>query len=165
MLYLLDANVLIRANDSYYPIDRVPEFWSWLVHMAQRDLAKLPYEIMEEIKGGRRDQLTEWLRTDSNEQNLLLDDTADIEIVQRVLNEGYAPDLTDDELEAIGRDPFLIAYAVGRTDRCVVTNEVSSSKKRRQNRKIPNVCEDLEVRCCDPFQFMRELGFSTSWNK
>ena len=27
MLYLLDANVLITANLTYYPLDQVPEFW------------------------------------------------------------------------------------------------------------------------------------------
>lgn len=30
MLYLLDANVLIAAKNSYYAFDRVPEFWEWL---------------------------------------------------------------------------------------------------------------------------------------
>ena len=30
MLYLLDANVLITANNLYYPIDSVPEYWEWL---------------------------------------------------------------------------------------------------------------------------------------
>jgi hypothetical protein len=29
MLYLLYANVLITASNSYYPIDQVPEFWAW----------------------------------------------------------------------------------------------------------------------------------------
>ena len=31
MLYLLDANVLIDANRDYYQIERVPEFWEWLI--------------------------------------------------------------------------------------------------------------------------------------
>ncbi len=31
MLYLLDANVLIDADRDYYPIDRVPEFWDWIL--------------------------------------------------------------------------------------------------------------------------------------
>lgn len=31
MLYLLDANVLIRAHSDYYPIDRIPQFWEWLI--------------------------------------------------------------------------------------------------------------------------------------
>ena len=37
MLYLLDASVLITAYNSYYPIDRVPEYWEWLVHMGGLD--------------------------------------------------------------------------------------------------------------------------------
>ena len=32
MLYLLDANILITAANTYYGISRVPEFWSWLQH-------------------------------------------------------------------------------------------------------------------------------------
>ncbi|MBI3208790.1 MAG: DUF4411 family protein [Candidatus Solibacter usitatus] len=35
MLYLLDANILITAHKSYYPLDQVPEFWSWLKHQAE----------------------------------------------------------------------------------------------------------------------------------
>ncbi len=26
-LYLVDANVLIRAHEDYYPLDRIPQFW------------------------------------------------------------------------------------------------------------------------------------------
>jgi hypothetical protein len=55
MLYLLDANVLITANSSYYPIDQVPEFWSWLQHQGASGLVKIPLEIMEEVIAGRQD--------------------------------------------------------------------------------------------------------------
>ena len=54
MLYLLDANVLITANSTYYAIDQVPEFWSWLHHQGTLGLVKLPREIMEEVKGRPR---------------------------------------------------------------------------------------------------------------
>ena len=33
-------------------------------------------------------------------------------VKDRLTEEGYAPDLTDVEIEEIGRDPFLIAYAL-----------------------------------------------------
>jgi len=50
----------------------------------------------------------------------------DIPLVSKVTDEGYAPDLTDDEVEKIGRDPFLIAYALAAVgERCIVTTEVS----------------------------------------
>ncbi len=34
MLYLFDANVLITASNTYYPIDQVPEYWAWLITRA-----------------------------------------------------------------------------------------------------------------------------------
>lgn len=34
MLYLIDANILITANNNYYPVDAVPEYWAWLEYMA-----------------------------------------------------------------------------------------------------------------------------------
>ena len=84
-------------------------------------------------------------------------------LVQRVTAQ-YAPDLTDDELEAIGRDPFLIAHALADPgSRCVVTTEVSKRRLQRQNRRIPDVCADVGVQCCDTFTMLRALRFSTGW--
>jgi hypothetical protein len=40
MIYLLDANILITASRNYYPIDRVPEFWEWLVYKATTEVVK-----------------------------------------------------------------------------------------------------------------------------
>lgn len=60
MLHLLDANVLITANRLYYPLDRVPEFWEWLVHHAAAGKVKMPIEMVEEIREGT-DDLAAWL--------------------------------------------------------------------------------------------------------
>ncbi|MGC8549553.1 MAG: DUF4411 family protein [Acidobacteriaceae bacterium] len=64
MLYLLDANVLITANSAYYPLDQVPEFWEWIHDQAASGRIKIPREIMEEIKAGRKDDdpLLDWLK-------------------------------------------------------------------------------------------------------
>ena len=62
MVYLLDANVLIDAHRDYYPIDRVPEFWDWLVDCAVKQQTKIPLEMYEEVLQGRPDQLTRWLK-------------------------------------------------------------------------------------------------------
>ncbi len=40
-MYLLDANTLIDAKRDYYPIDRIPEFWEWLVHMGNEGFVKI----------------------------------------------------------------------------------------------------------------------------
>ena len=109
MLYLIDANVLIDANRDYYPTDRVPEFWDWLVAMGRRGRVKVPLEIYEEIIAGN-DALVDWLK--DNKNAMLLDESVSADLVANVVDRGYANDLTDDELEIMGRDPFLIAYAL-----------------------------------------------------
>lgn len=166
MLYLLDANVLITANSSYYPLDQIPEFWSWVYHQATSNQIKIPREIMEEIKAGRKDddQLLDWICTAEIEAALLLDEVVDVTLVQHVVSTGYAPDLRDDEVEKIGRDPFLIAYALDDSaNRTVVTTEVSRPSAQRANRKVPDVCQALGALSCGPFALNKALGFSTGW--
>jgi hypothetical protein len=51
-----------------------------------------------------------------------------------------------------GRDPFLIAYCMADGDRCVVTTEVSKPRKKRQNRKVPDVCNCFAIACCIRFR-------------
>ena len=97
LLYRLDANVLIGANRDYYSIGRVPEFWDWLVARATQQQVKIPLEILEEILAGREDDLTRWLS--ENRDVLLLDETVDEALVARVTEQGYAPDLTEEEVE------------------------------------------------------------------
>lgn len=167
MFFLIDANVLITANNLYYPIDRVPEYWEWLAYMGGQGRIKMPFEIFEEVKDGpkdvEKDLLFAWLQDDANKNALLLNEEVDPSILQRVIADGYASDLTDDEVEHIGRDPFLIAYGLADKQRCVVTAETSAPKKSRHNRKVPDVCKTLGVKFCNPFEFNRVLGFSTKW--
>ena len=159
MLYLLDANVLITANLTYYPLDQV------IQHQAQSGNLKVPLEIMEEmLVGNDGDPLVEWLKDTAVRKALVLAEGVDPALVQRVVSEGYAPDLTDQEVEQIGRDPFLVAYGLAHpTDRCVVTLEVSKPSKVRQNRKVPDVCRHFSVSYSGPFEMNRALGFRTSW--
>lgn len=165
MLYLLDASVLITANRQYYAIDRVPEFWGWLVHMGEAGNLKIPKEIYEEFKDGK-DALSTWAQEDEVQSALLLDEDVDVEQVRFVIAQGYAPDLKDDELEKLGRDPFLIAYALAHQGhRIVVTTEISKPKQVRANRHIPNVCDDFDILCFNTFQLTTALDFRTDWKK
>ena len=167
VLYLLDASVLITAHNQYYPVDRLPEYWDWLAYMAQAGRVKLPIEIFEEIKEGpkEKDLLFDWLQREEVKDWIVLSDEVDPDIVQGVIAKGYADDMTDYEVEQVGRDPFLIAHALARADRCVVTVETSQPSKKRHNRKIPDVCKSMGAAWCDPFVFNRTLGFSTDWRK
>lgn len=166
MVYLLDANVLIDANRDYYRLDSVPEFWEWLVHLGTAGRVKVPREILDEVKAGK-DALAEWLRRDEVLGALLLDEALDPVRVQTVHNV-YAPDrpLDDIELEKVAADPLLISYALdGDDERAVVTTETSRPSATRSNRKIPDVCRDLNIDCINTFELTRRLDFRTNWNR
>jgi len=163
-LYLLDANVPITAHNTYYPLDAVPEYWSWLQHRASTGLIKMPPETFNELKAGNEeDMLHKWAKQAEVSSVLLLKETVSVENVRVVLS-CYGSDLTDDELQTIGQDPFLIAYCLADPEnRIVVTTEVSKPTKQRQNRHVPDVCNDAGVKWCDPFSLLRDLKFRTGW--
>lgn len=159
MIYLIDANTLIRADADYYPIDRVPQFWEWLYLRAAAGDVKMPFEIFSEVYRGKG-ALPEWLSDTSVQEALILDEEVSAANFQDVIDRGYAPDLTDEELEQIGADPFLVSYALSAPAmRTVVTKETSRPKAKRQNRKLPDVCTDFGVRWITDFVLYKELDF------
>jgi hypothetical protein len=165
VLFLLDANVLIDADRDYYPLARVPEFWDWLQYQGEIGTVKVPLEIYEEIIEGDGD-LVVWLKRPEIRLALVLAEDSEATRVSAVLATGYAPDLSDDELQKVGRDPFLVAYASVATDlRCVVTTETAKPSKQRANRHVPDVCVANGVQHCNTFELTRRLDFSTRWRR
>ena len=162
MLYLLDANVLIDADRDYYPIRRVPEFWHWLVFLGGQGQIKVPWEVYVKVTVAK-DCLAKWLK--DNRDALLLPENVDLDLVDYVISEGYADDLTDDEIETLNEDPVLIAHVLAdRERRCLVTTERSRPTRERANRHILDVCNDLDVCCRHTFDLIDELNFHTGWN-
>jgi hypothetical protein len=163
VLYLLDANVLIRAHEDYYAIDRVPQFWEWLLVKAAADVVKLPFEIHGELAVSTKGRLKDWVTQPEVSKSLILNAQIDPTHLNRVVIEGYAPNLNDSEIEKIGRDPFLIGYGLSLgAEVTVVTKEVSAPSKQRANRKVPDVCKSMGVRCVNDFEFYREMDFRTN---
>ena len=124
MLYLLDANTLIDANRDYYPIGRVDEFWAWLLDRAESGHVKLPQEAYEEISAGN-DEVAQWVK--ARKETLLLNEAASGQLVEFVVSNGYAPDLTDEEIITVGRDPILDRLRAG-----------GQRPRRRDHRAFPS---------------------------
>ncbi|MRU15816.1 DUF4411 family protein [Roseovarius sp. A21] len=161
-MYLIDANVLITAKNLYYPLDRIPQFWEWLIDMGEAGNIKMPREIHDEICE-RDNPLGDWARDDHTKEALLLLEDPDPALVQRVVQHGYEgdhPDFTDGQLENIGRDAFIVSYGLADTSRVIVTKEVSAPKKRMGNRKIPDACNDCGVNWCTDWDMYSALDFN-----
>jgi hypothetical protein len=158
-LYLLDANVLIQAHEDYYPVDRIPQFWTWLLDMAGLNIIKVPRVIFDEVMPPPG-PLADWVKQKNVRDLMILSEPIARATVTHVLVHGYAPDLTDVETEKIAKDPFLVAAALAAPDRSVVTREVSKPRRQRANRKVPDVCNILGVPVITDFQLYRVLKFS-----
>jgi Domain of unknown function (DUF4411) len=163
LIYLLDADTVIRADSTFYPLKRFPIFWQWLRHNGTAGNVKIPLEQYEEVTAGQG-QLVDWLKEKENREALLFLEEIDPSLVATVTAEGYAADLDETEQEAVGRDPFLIAYGVAAAhSRCVVSFEVSAPSKKRANRKVPDVCAHFGVKCITLFELIETLDFTTDW--
>ena len=78
----------MRKRD-YYPIDRVPEFWQWLVYQGQQNKIKIPIEVYEEFsdtkdKDGNKDSLAKFAEDIEVKQSLLSKEEAEQDLVARI---------------------------------------------------------------------------------
>jgi len=163
MLYLVDASTLISAHNGYYALHRVPEFWGWLRHHGSEGSIKIPAAIYAEVEDGN-DALAGWMAEAASKDALLFAEEAAPPNVQAVVGL-YGAQLSEADIEQIGKDPFLIAAALGDpVNRCVVTAEVSKPNRQGANRHIPDVCGDCGVTCHTPIELLNMLNFSTDWN-
>ena len=95
----------------------------------------------------------------------MFEEEAEQDLVGRITYGGYVANPTDDELKKIGRDPFLLSYALQDLEnRCIVTTEASKPSRLGANRHVPDVCKYFKIRCINNFQMIKEMNFSTSWN-
>ncbi|MCP3056789.1 DUF4411 family protein [Aurantimonas marianensis] len=162
MQYLLDANALISAHNTWYALHRVPEFWSWLLFHGDAGSVKMPAEIYAEVEAGN-DDLAAWMKPPEAKKALRLAESSDTANVQAVLA-CYGEALTEADLITIGQDPFLIASALGIADRQVVTAEVSKPTRTGARRHVPDVCNDCGIHWVTPVQFIIDLDFRTNWD-
>ena len=121
----------------------------------------MPFEIHNEIAISTG-LLSDWVCSPNIRTAIVLDEEANAGAVNRVLTEGYGENLTDSDLEKIGQDPFLIAYALAAADRTVVTKETPRPGAMRANRKIPDICDTLNIQWMRDFDLYRTLHFTTA---
>ena len=170
-LYILDADTLIRAKNTYYQFERVPQFWEWLAHRADVGTVKMPIETWSKVGDkptDRRDDLAEWAI--ANKDNLVIADRSYDSRFGDVLAKYAWPDgrdFTDADVVRIGDDYQLIACAL-HNEATLVSFE-SAANTVGPNRKVPNVCADLGVECIDLDGLkgvpglVDRLDFRTNW--
>ena len=155
---LLDANVFITAKNSYYGLDLVPAFWTWLEQQAAaREIASTDM-VYDELRAGS-DELAEWVK-DRRELIFHIESTSAVvaghvaTLGSWAQGAGYKQHVVEDFLDCA--DPFLVG-AAAEFGLIVVTQETPAGQRRRKV-KIPDACAQLSVTCENTFEMMRALG-------
>lgn len=164
-IYCIDANVLIQAWQKYYSPDFCPDYWDILNELGKQSRIFIPEEVKNEIvvpdtSDKTEDDLSKWLKRSTIPIHKPTENV--IACWKKILQTDPSHRLLVDNIK--GRsvaDPWLIAYAMD-TDSTVVTKENIDSAMNSKRVKIPNVCKNMDVRCIDDFEFIKEIGVKFS---
>lgn len=153
--YCLDANVLIQAWQKYYSPNFCPDYWDLLKELGSTDKIYIPKVVFEEIIR-TEDDLSAWLKGSKIQIHEIK------EPVTECLKKIYAADpahklLVDNKRYRSLADPWVIAHALSDNS-CVVTKEEKITASNTDKIRIPNVCENMGVRCINDFQFIEEMN-------
>jgi len=152
--YCLDTNVLIQAWQKYYCPELCPEYWAVLNHLGITGRIFLPEEVRDEITG-TDDYLAKWVK------GCKIPIIKTNQSVTTNLSKLYSSNplhkyLVDNTKARSLADPWVIAHAMSH-NATVVTKEVKITAASSKKIKIPNVCENMNVRCINDFQMIKEL--------
>jgi hypothetical protein len=155
---LLDANVFITAKNTYYGLDLVPAFWSWLEDQARAGELASTDLVYEELKSGN-DELAAWVKDRREVVFHVGSSSATVAAHVATLgawavSAGYKPHVIEDFMDCA--DPFLVGVAA-ELAHTVVTQETPAGSKRKKV-KVPDACAHLSVPYEDTFDMMRSLG-------
>jgi hypothetical protein len=151
-VYLLDANILIRAKNDYYDFKVCPGFWDWLVEANKRGVVGSIDAVRDELIAGV-DELSDWA---GDNKSFFLPLTSEVVRSIGEVNAWAAVSLDYDpaakaEFASVA-DSSLIGHARegGHT---VVTHETAGNSRKRI--KVPNAAAAHGVRVTNPFLMLR----------
>lgn len=142
--YIVDADFLIHLRERYPP-DLFPDVWSKLTEMALAGRVVVPREVKREIQK-KSDQASSWLRENDGYLGDP-DENATFLVASQTPGLGELIDLD-------GTDPQGDAFVVAAAKRLGLT-AVSDETRKGGAKKIPKLCERLDVRCIDTIGLFR----------
>lgn len=157
-MYLLDANIFIRAKNEYYGIDFAPGFWAWLAESFVSANLRSISAVRDELLA-QEDELTEWARSlpaefwldEGDDDVRSLREVAEWTMTSTTI---YTQQARTDFLAKADYRLVALAESGGHT---IVTHEVSAPEAKRSI-KIPDAAAAFRVDCREPFALFRDLG-------
>lgn len=165
-MYLLDSNIYINFYDRYYRKDFFPTFWSNFAGILNSSVV-IPKIVVSE--NYQDDWFRDWL-TNNYTKSIIDHKSYVVEwsaIIQHIQSSPYYKDAALMSQKGWANpdiaDPWLIAIAKSM-NYTIVTDEVKNvnlnSTNPSKNAKIPDVCDQLGVKCISMNDFFEEIGLS-----
>ena len=163
-MYLLDSNIYINFYDRYYKMNYFPTFWSTLPSILNSNV-KIAEVILDE--NYQDPSFKEWLA--QNYSPSLINHKEDSSEWGQVLAHVKSCGFYKDSALFSGRgwanekiaDAWLIAIAK-KLNLTIVTDEARNVNLNlinpSKNAKIPDVCDQLGIRCINMNQFFDEVS-------
>ncbi len=163
MKYSFDTSAVINPWGKLYPMDVFPRIWECLSEAIERGFVVAHPTVIEEVAGqeneedeedGEEDDLVNWV---NQCEKLEFPDDEILQMIAIDIRNKY-PKLVRQSAK-VGADPFVIALAKqhGFT---VVSEEILTPSERKNEGKIPYVCEKYGVKHINFLGFMREMEWT-----
>jgi predicted nucleic acid-binding protein len=157
--YCLDANIIIRAWQEYYSPKFCPSYWEILQELGTQEKIFLPQMVLEEITR-TDDDLSGWLKQSKIPIRKI--DEPVTECLKRIYEVNPSHKFLVDNIKQRSlADPWVIAHALNE-NAIVVTKEAKEIAINTKRIKIPNVCENMGIKCINDFQLIEELNIKFS---
>lgn len=170
-IYLLDANGFITPSNVFYQFSFAPTFWNLLEkHIENGDIAVLDvvYNELLDKSGENEYPLIKWAA--SLNIPLLAHQTPErvknwVAVINYISTCGYYNQSAMEEWSKDDKvaDPWLIAAAMTDSTYTIVTLEKKNTQRQIKNpckkAKIPDIAADMNIKCIDLFDMMKNLNF------
>ena len=150
LFYCIDTCSLIELRRRY-PRSVFPTLWGNIESLIHQGRLIAPREVLHELEE-QDDELLDWTK---RHRIMFKDlDQRQLQLVRDILRN--FPSLVDPNKMTPDADPFVIALAI--SERCtVITEERQANPWERP--KIPNVCENHNVRCIRLIELFEREGW------
>lgn len=152
--FSLDTSSLMNAWNKNYQIDMLPSIWEHVETMLRDEIAVATVQVYDEIKN-KDDAFAEWF----HERKELFKPISEehLELLSGIM-ERY-PRIASTGSGRNFADPWVISLAQCYDPTCCVVTEEGTSRNAN-NPKIPFVCDNEGLKCCNFNGFLRQTGWS-----
>lgn len=125
-----------------------------MIDLARDKRLFAPDEVLLELERGG-DELYQWAK---ELDFLFLEPSEKVQQVVSEIVERYPSFVPDESSDGIWADPYVIALA--KVNNAIIVTGEKAVGPGAKRPKIPNICQDLQIRCIDFLQLIRLEGWT-----